>query len=112
MKWCMSAHSCGQRKSPARTLSMIARLSAVYLPVGVKGGGTGDSVGIPAKGSPTIFCTMQNFSGRLASIGRILRATGLYFLLAKVATSGSRVSRSGMGTRRSQGERDAEAVGK
>jgi hypothetical protein len=66
----------------------------------VKGGGLGDSVGMSAKGSPIIFRTIRNLSGRSANIGRILRATGLYFLAAKVSTSGSRVSRSGTGTRR------------
>ena len=113
MKWCMSSHSCGQRKSPACTLSMITRLSAVYLPIGVKGGGFGDKIGMSAKGSPMMFCTIRNFSGKLANTGQILRATGLYFLEAKVSTSRSceGVSRSGRGTRRVWSECEAETVG-
>jgi len=95
MKWCMSSRSCSQRNSPGCTLSMMAWLSAVYWPVGL-----GDRIGMSARGSPMIFRVMWNLSGRSANTGQILWATGLYFLAAKVATSGSRVSISGTGTRR------------
>ena len=44
-------------------------------------GGEGFSGGISASGSPIIFCSIRNFSGRSARSGRVLRATGLYFFL-------------------------------
>ena len=79
MKWCIRSRSAGQRKSLLCTLSIISRLSAVYRPIGANGGGFGESDGILARGSPIIFRSMRNRSGRIVATGRILFATVLYF---------------------------------
>src|SRR5882724_1518049 len=102
----MSSRSCGQRKSPGWTLSIRSRRSKVYRPVGTNGGGLGESSGMLAKGSPTIFRTIRNLSGRSAITGRILRATGLYFRFPKVDTCGPWVSVIEIGTKRVRGKID------
>src|SRR5882762_5869536 len=70
------------------------------------GGGLGESNGMLAKGSPTIFRTIRNLSGRSAITGRILWATGLYFRFPKVDTCGPWVSVVEIGTKRVRGEID------
>ena len=82
MKWCMSSRSAGQRNNSECCFSIISRRSAVYRPVGSKGGGWVLRVGIFSRGSPVMLRTMRNCSGVLVLIGRIFFATGLYFFLA------------------------------
>src|SRR6266436_1540898 len=103
----MSSRSWGQRKSPGWTLSIRSRRSRVYRPVGTNGGGLGESDGISARGSPMIFRTIRNLSGRSAMTGRTLRATGLYFRFPKVETCRSWVSVVSTGIRRVRDEIDA-----
>ena len=86
MKWCISARSSGNRKSPGCALSMTALHSSVYRPVGVYGSGRVERVGISFKGSPLILWAMQNLLGSSVSTGQTLMATGLYFLPAKMAS--------------------------
>ena len=68
----------------------------VYRTVGMKSGGRGFSRGMSCRGSPLMSQMIQNRLGSSVSMGLILQATGLYFLLAKIA-SGVRVLRLNMG---------------
>ena len=87
IKWCTSFLSSGHRKSPWWTLSIASIHSVVYLPFGSKSGGFGFNSGIPANGSPVIFLTILNCSGKVPITGFTLSATGLYFLVANWAVS-------------------------
>ena len=89
MKWCISTHFSGNRKSPGCALSMTALRSLVYRPVSVYGGRWVERVGISFKGSPLISWVMQNLLSSSILTSRTLMATG-YFLPAKMA-SGVRV---------------------
>jgi len=51
------------------------------------GGGLGDSCGISASGSRRFVRVIRNLSGSRLT-GRTLRATGLYFRLAKIEAGG------------------------
>lgn len=79
IKWCINLRSSGNR-NPTWFFSMISIRSLVYLPVGLNSGGSGDNVGIIAKGSPRMFRTILNFPGSSARTGLVFLATGLYFL--------------------------------
>src|SRR5271170_2315877 len=95
----MSSRSAGHRKLPGWARSIISRLSAVYRPVGTKGGGFGESVGMSAKGSPTMLRTMRNLLGKSVITGRVLSAMGLYFrFAANVETCSSAELVFGIGT--------------
>jgi hypothetical protein len=100
----MSARSAGQRKSLECALSMMARFSVVYRPVATKGGGLGVRMGRSASGSPMIFRTMRNFSGRSVKTGRVLSATGLYLrFAAKIENRSWNVSVVSIGTKSEKG---------
>jgi len=81
IKSCMSACSSSHKKSPW-FLSTLSRLSNVYLPVGVNGGGVGFRVRMPCNGSPLMWWWMRYCSGSSVITGLTLSATGFYFFFA------------------------------
>ena len=85
MKWCIRSHSPGHRKSPGWTSLMHSLFSAVYHPIGWNGGGAGESVGMSARGSPTMLHFMLNFSAKSVRMGCTFWAMGLYFSAMKVS---------------------------
>ena len=69
-------------------MSMIALRSREYWGVGTKDGGRGLSFGMFSSGSPVMFRTIRNRSGRFVTTGRTFCETGLYFFFVIVKTGG------------------------
>src|ERR1700676_749864 len=78
IKWSISLISCSHKKSLCAS-SSTSFLSIVYLPVGLKGGGTFSRTGIFSKGFPLISLMILYCPGKFATTGLTFFATGLYF---------------------------------